>query len=84
MLKSLLVLSALDMGAVAASPLSIFRHQWQAERHCPDDDVVWLDLARGVYYVDGQRRYAEGHAGTFVCRREAQRSGYRRSLLGLR
>lgn len=82
--KGLLMLAALGSGATIASTLSIFRHQWQAERHCPDDRVVWLDLAQGVYYVDGQRRYAEGTGGTFACLKEARRSGYRRSLLGLR
>jgi hypothetical protein len=70
--------------AATATPLSPIRYEAQAQRHCPDDTVVWLDLARGVYYLKGQKRYARGSTGSFVCRSEANGSGYRRSLLGLR
>ncbi|MEA2887194.1 MAG: hypothetical protein QOD11_1554 [Bradyrhizobium sp.] len=57
-----------------------FRYEAQAQRHCPDDTVVWLDLGKGLYYLKGQRRYARGGSGSFVCREEARGSGYRRSL----
>jgi hypothetical protein len=67
-----------------ATPLTPFRYEAQAQRHCPDDTVVWLDLPRGVYYLKGQKRYARGASGGFVCRGEARDNGYRRSLLGLR
>ena len=69
---------------VFAIPLTPFRYETQAQRHCPDDTVVWLDLGRGVYYLKGQKRYARGATAGFVCRGEARGSGYRRSLLGLR
>jgi hypothetical protein len=68
----------------AATPLTPFRYEAQAQRYCPDDAVVWLDLPRGVYYRKGQKRYARGPSGSFVCRGEARDNGYRRSLLGLR
>jgi hypothetical protein len=68
----------------AALPLTPFRYETQAQRHCPADTVVWLDLRKGIYYSRRQRRYAQGFDGSFVCRDEARRSGYRRSLLGLR
>ena len=64
--------------------LTPFRYEAQAQRHCRDDAVVWLDFARGIYYVKGQRRYARGATGSFVCRDEARSSGYRRSFLGIR
>jgi hypothetical protein len=67
-----------------AVPLTPFRFQAQAQRHCPADAVVWLDFRKGIYYSKGQRQYARGFNGSFVCRDEARRSGYRRSLLGLR
>jgi hypothetical protein len=67
-----------------AMPLTPFRYEAQAQRHCPGDSVVWLDFRKGRYYLKGQRRYALGHSGSFVCRNEARDSGYRRSLLGLR
>jgi hypothetical protein len=67
-----------------AIPLTPFRNEAQAQRYCPSDVVVWLDFAKGVYYAKGQKRYARGFDGSFVCREEARSSGYRRSVLGLR
>ena len=67
-----------------AIPLTPFRYEFQAQRHCPADAVVWLDFRKGIYYAKGQRRYGAGFDGSFVCRKEARGSGYRRSVLGLR
>ena len=67
-----------------AQALTPFRYESQAQRHCPEDMIVWLDFGRGRYYLKGQRRYASGYTGSFACRNEARDSGYRRSLLGLR
>jgi len=69
---------------VRAQVLTPFRYESQAQRHCPEDTIVWLDFGRERYYVKGQRRYASGYTGGFVCRNEARNSGYRRSPLGLR
>jgi hypothetical protein len=71
-------------GGASAVPLTPFRYEAQARRHCPADVVVWLDFRKGIYYSKRQRRYASGFTGSFVCREEARNSGYRRSLLGLR
>jgi len=79
-----ILLLASQVVPVQALPLTLFRHQSQAERHCPGDRVVWLDPGKGVYYVEGQRRYAQGYSASFVCLKEARRSGYRRSLMGIR
>ena len=68
----------------AATPLTPYRYQAQAQRHCPDDTVVWLDFRKGIYYFKRQTRYAQGSTGSFVCLDEARSNGYRRSLLGLR
>jgi hypothetical protein len=70
--------------SVSAIPLTPFRYEAQAQRHCPRDVVVWLDFQREVYYSSRQNRYARGNTGSFVCRNEARNSGYRRSLLGFR
>jgi hypothetical protein len=68
-----------------ANPLTPFRYESQAQRHCPADVIVWLDLGKGIYYSKRQqRRYGRGFTGSFVCREEARSNGYRRSLLGLR
>jgi hypothetical protein len=68
----------------AATPLSPFRYEAQAQRHRPVDTVVWLDFRKGIYYLKRQKRYARGSTGSFVCLDEARSNGYRRSLLGLR
>jgi hypothetical protein len=75
------VLAATDARARA---LSLFRYEDQAQRHCPADTVVWLDFKKHKYYSRGQKLYASGSHGSFVCLQEARRSLYRRSLLGLR
>lgn len=67
-----------------ANPLTPFRVEAQAQRHCPADVVVWLDFRKGIYYSRSQKLYARGFNGSFVCREEARGSGYRRSWLGLR
>jgi hypothetical protein len=84
-LIQLLAASLILCGAHVAKavPLTPFRYEAQAQRHCPGDTVVWLDFRKGRYYLRGQKRYALGHTGSFVCRKEARGSGNRRSLLGL-
>lgn len=67
-----------------AQVLTVFRYESQAQHHCPGDTTVWLDFGKGRYYLKGQARYASGYTGSFVCRKEADNSGYRRSPLGLR
>jgi len=82
-----LMTSAIVIGSTKAIaiPLTPFRYEAQAQRHCPDDTVVWLDFRKGIYYSKRQKnRYAQGSTGSFVCREEARSGGYRRSLLGLR
>ena len=78
------VMLGAGIGGVSATPLTPFRYEAQAQRHCPHDQVVWLDFRKGVYYARGQKRYGQGFDGSFVCRSEARESFYRRSLLGLR
>jgi hypothetical protein len=68
----------------AGTPLTPFRYEAQAQRHCPADKVVWLDFRKGIYYSKRQKRYGQGSSGSFVCEEEARSSRYRRSLLGLR
>jgi len=68
----------------AAVPLTPFRYENQAHRHCPDDSVVWLDFRKGKYYSKGQRLYGRGLNGSYVCREEARGSLYRQALIGSR
>ncbi|MGL9617635.1 hypothetical protein QRQ56_06515 [Bradyrhizobium sp. U531] len=84
----ILLAGAIMMGAsiaeVSATPLTPFRYEAQAQRHCPNDKVVWLDFRKGLYYRKGQKRYGQGFEGSFVCQTEARDGRYRRSLMGLR
>lgn len=79
----LVIILCVPYSAIAQS-LTPFRYEAQAQRHCSSDTIVWLDFRTGRYYLKGQRRYASGYTGSFVCRNEARDSGYRRSPLGLR
>ena len=78
------MLAVCGVTSAVAIPLTPFRYESQAQRHCPADVIVWLDLRKGIYYAKRQRWYGRGFNGGFVCREEARASGYRRSLLGLR
>jgi hypothetical protein len=68
----------------ASAQLGLFQTEMQAQQHCPNDTVVWLDLHKRIYYMKGQQLYAQGRTGIFACREEASASGHRRSLLGRR
>ena len=57
-----------DATNAAATPLSPFRYEAQAQRHCPGDTVVWLDFRKEIYYLKRQKRYAQGSTGSFACR----------------
>ena len=78
---TMLVVAGAAGNAVA---LSLFQTETQAQQFCPNDSVVWLDFKKRIYYLPGQRQYALGRTGVFVCRGEAKNDGYRRSLFGLR
>jgi hypothetical protein len=49
------LIAASRVTCVVALPLTPFQYEAQAQRHCPDDTVVWLDFRKGVYYSRGQR-----------------------------
>ena len=86
LLSCALSLAAILAGAVTATalPLTPFRYQDQAQRHCPGDTVVWLDFNKGKYYAKGQKLYGRGLNGSYVCREEARSSFYRGALIGSR
>ena len=81
---AVLILNSCASHTAIAQALTPFRNESQAQRHCPGDAIVWLDFGRERYYSKGQKRYASGFTGSFVCRNEARNNGYRRSPLGLR
>jgi hypothetical protein len=60
-----------------AATLTLFQNEAQAQAHCPQDTVVWLNLSSGIYHFKGQRWYANTNHGAFVCEKEADKTGSR-------
>jgi len=56
-------------------PLLAFRTEQQAQAHCPDDTVVWLNFQSGTYYLKGQGPYGHSDPGRYACRDEAEGAG---------
>ena len=50
-----------------------------AQKRCPNDHVVWLDLAQRTYYRKGTSQYGRGKYRAYVCRRDANAFGERES-----
>jgi hypothetical protein len=77
-----LVLKALALSCAACgqSPtvLTAFQTEQQAQTHCPQDTVVWLDAQSGFYYFKGHGSYGRSNAGRYACRGEADAAGMHR------
>ena len=78
-LGSALVATALALlcAACAHSPsvLTAFRTEQQAQEHCPNDPIVWVDPQSGSYYLKGSASYGRSGAGPYACRGEAESAG---------
>jgi hypothetical protein len=56
---------------------ALFPTEVAADKHCPHDEVVWLNIASGVYHERGMRWYGKTKHGAFVCKKEADEAGDR-------
>jgi hypothetical protein len=54
----------------------------QAQRHCPNDIVVWLNIPTRIYHMPGTRWYGMTKYGAFVCEAAADRAGDRPAANG--
>jgi hypothetical protein len=63
--------------ATASLSIATFATEDAAQRHCPRDLVVWLNLPTGIYHEKGMRWYGRTKHGAFVCKREADGAGDR-------
>ena len=72
-----LLLPGLALAAPSAAPLANFPTAQEAQQHCPDDLIVWLDKPTRTYHYRGQRWYGATKGGAYVCRNEAVRAGMR-------
>ncbi len=67
---------------VAAAQIQFFTTEAAAQRHCPNDEVVWLNIPSGIYHLKGERWYGRTKNGAYVCRREADAAGDRETRNG--
>jgi hypothetical protein len=59
-----------------------FATEQQAQQHCPNDVVVWLNLPTGIYHLKGERWYGRTNNGAYVCEKEADAAGDRETRNG--
>lgn len=59
-----------------------FPTEQQAQQHCPNDTVVWLNLPTGIYHFKGELWYGMTKRGAFVCQKEADQAGDRATRNG--
>lgn len=57
--------------------LEQFQTEQAAQKHCPSDTVVWLNIPTGVWHYKGQRWYGRTKNGAYVCKKEAAAEGNR-------
>ncbi len=79
------IYSLLDFSNVLAVPdsnLTLYTNQKAAQRHCPSDEVVWLNTKTGIWHSQGGRWYGNTKSGAYVCAKEATAAGDRASLNG--
>jgi hypothetical protein len=72
----------LPIAAAAQRPAGEFPTEQQAQRHCPTDTVVWLNLPTGIYHFKGERWYGRTRHGAYVCEKEADQAGDRATRNG--
>jgi hypothetical protein len=75
----MIIVAVLSCAACGQSSevLTAFRTEQQAQEHCPNDAVVWVDPQRAGYHLKGRALYARSDAGRYACRGEAERAGMR-------
>ena len=80
MLRSVIIALAFALAVTAAQAAGIktYKTVAGAQRHCPNDEVVWANSAStaGVFHVKGTRYYGKTQHGAYVCRKEAEAGGW--------
>ena len=64
-------------GAALGQGMQTFTNEQMAQRHCPADTVVWLNMASANYHFKGNPWYGRTQRGTYVCKVEADKDGMR-------
>ena len=63
-----------------ADGLTLFSTEASAQDHCPNDEIVWLNLPTGIWHKKGNRWYGTTKNGSYVCKEEAKIAGDRGSM----
>lgn len=72
-------LLALPLPAIAQTQ---YQSQDQAQVHCPNDTVVWLNTRTDIYHFQGERWYGNTEEGAYVCEKQADTAGDRATRNG--
>ena len=78
----LLVCLLLSFSPLHSFALDTFNSEQAAQKHCPTDIVVWVNLPTGIFHYKGQRWYGITKSGAYVCKQEAVKEGDRPSRNG--
>ncbi|HVV68186.1 MAG TPA: hypothetical protein VHE99_03990 [Gammaproteobacteria bacterium] len=81
LLVSLLPASYASLPQDTAS-LTLYTTEQAAQKHCPDDEVVWLNTNSGIWHSRNGRWYGNTKHGSYACKQEAAAAGNRASLNG--
>lgn len=54
-----------------------FQFDQEAKDYCPADTVVWVNRRSPVYNLSDERWYGRTVGGSFVCKSDAEKAGYR-------
>ncbi len=74
------VIFSFPLLAFASKGLTLFDNEIAAQNHCPQDEVVWLNLPTGIWHLKGGRWFGNTKHGAYVCEKEAATTGNRASL----
>jgi hypothetical protein len=62
--------------------LKLFATETEAQQVCPQDEIVWLNPATGIYHEKTSHFYGHTKRGNYVCRKAADAAGDRDSKAG--
>ena len=74
---AVLFISALRPTYANLAPAPHFQSERQAQQHCPQDTIVWVNSKTGVYHLKGERWYGATKEGVYMCKKDADAEGDR-------
>jgi hypothetical protein len=66
----------------AAATVTLFSTEELAQKSCPSDVIVWLNLPTHIYHWKDMRWYGNTKSGAYVCKKDADENGNRGTLNG--